>query len=146
MKQLAINIKAMRKKRKITQAQLAEECKVSGAAVSQWESATNPSSPEIPNLIKMAQLFRVPVEILADSTDIDNYSVERTEASMPLFRKVFDIIAGSQQSEVFNAASPMNKSFIFTAFYGFLHEDDSRDLAADDVIMKALGLVKKLKD
>lgn len=140
MKQLAINIKAMRKKRKITQAQLADYCKVTGAAVSQWESSTNPSSPDLNNLLSMAKLFKVPIEVLAKSEDIENYSIERTEVSLPLIRKVFDTIGLSKQSKSFNDSDSSTKTLIFTALYGLLHNKDSRDLTADLVIMKALHL------
>lgn len=145
MKQLAINIKVMRKKRKITQAFLANKCNVTGAAVSQWESKTNPSSPDLENLLVMAKLFKMPIEALAQSKNIDSFSIEKTEMSMPLFREAFNIIALSDQPENFNTAGPVIQTLVFSALCGLLHNADSREIAADKVMMKALGLVKNLQ-
>ena len=140
MSQLAINIKAMRKKRKITQAFLADECNVTGAAVSQWESKTNPSSPDLENIITIALLFKVPVDVLARSKDIESFSITKTEMSMPLVHKVFETIILSKQSKNFNTAGSERQTLIFSALYGLLHDTDSREMIADDLIMRALGL------
>lgn len=71
MTQLAINIRAFRKRNKITQDQLAHHCKVSGAAVSQWESAKNPTLPDLHKALAMAQLFGTTVEHLTNAKDIE---------------------------------------------------------------------------
>ena len=71
MTQLAINIRAFRKRNKITQDQLARHCKVSGAAVSQWESVKNPTLPDLHKAIAMADFFGTTAEHLTNAKDIE---------------------------------------------------------------------------
>lgn len=60
--QLAENIRDLRKKRALTQEQLAEALGVTAGAVYKWESGR--STPEIGLLVEMADLFEVSVDAL----------------------------------------------------------------------------------
>ncbi len=60
--QLAENLMHYRKKKGLSQEKVAEYMEVSRQAVSKWE--TNISKPSSDNLIKLAQLFEVDVDML----------------------------------------------------------------------------------
>ncbi|HIT34966.1 MAG TPA: helix-turn-helix transcriptional regulator [Candidatus Faecousia intestinigallinarum] len=60
--QLGANITAYRKKNGLTQAGLAEKLNYSDKAVSKWERGE--STPDVPTLAAIAQLFEVPVDVL----------------------------------------------------------------------------------
>lgn len=64
---LGENIKKYRKRHNYTQAQLAEELFVSSQAISNWERAVTP--PDLENLCKLAELFRISVDTLIGRND-----------------------------------------------------------------------------
>lgn len=64
--ELAQKLKALRKKRGLSQLELAEKLFVSRQAVSGWESGT--SRPSTENLQSLSRLFNVPLETLLDDT------------------------------------------------------------------------------
>lgn len=55
-------IKMLRRKRKLTQSQLANELNVSAQAVSKWEKGL--SYPDIETIIKISELFDVTTDYL----------------------------------------------------------------------------------
>lgn len=55
-------IKMLRRKRKLTQSQLANELNVSAQAVSKWEKGL--SYPNIETIIKISELFGVTIDYL----------------------------------------------------------------------------------
>lgn len=55
-------IKLLRRKRKLTQSQLANELNVSAQAVSKWEKGL--SYPDIETIIKISELFGVTTDYL----------------------------------------------------------------------------------
>ncbi len=55
-------IKLLRRKRKLTQSQLADELNVSAQAVSKWEKGL--SYPDIETIIKISELFDVTIDYL----------------------------------------------------------------------------------
>ena len=59
---LAENIKALRKKKGMTQEELAEDLHISAQAVSKWESGA--SDPSTSNLLALAKLYGVSAEDL----------------------------------------------------------------------------------
>lgn len=65
------NIKKYRKIKKLTQIQLAEKLGVSNGLVGLWE--TNKRQPQSKELIKLSQLFEVPVDILLSDTPYFSY-------------------------------------------------------------------------
>ncbi len=64
--ELSQRIKDLRKKKGLSQLELAEELVVSRQAVSGWESGT--SKPSTENLQSLSRLFNVPLETLLDDT------------------------------------------------------------------------------
>lgn len=55
-------IKLLRRKRKLTQSQLANEINVTAQAVSKWEKGL--SYPDIETIIKISELFGVTIDYL----------------------------------------------------------------------------------
>lgn len=55
-------IKLLRRKRKLTQSQLANELNVSAQAVSKWEKGL--SAPDIETIIKISKIFDVTTDYL----------------------------------------------------------------------------------
>ena len=62
--QLGINIKALRKRKHLTQEQFAERIGVSSQAVSKWE--TGEATPEVSKLLSLSKLFGVTTDYLLD--------------------------------------------------------------------------------
>lgn len=72
--QLAKNIMYYRKKRGLSQEKLSEYMGVSRQAVTKWENAL--SRPSSDNLIKLAKLLNVSVDVLLDNEEQENLSVQ----------------------------------------------------------------------
>ena len=68
---------SLRKKNKLTQAQVSETLDVSRQAISNWE--TGAVLPSTDNLLALSRLYQVPVDsLLNDDTDLFAGSVEKT--------------------------------------------------------------------
>ena len=68
---------SLRKKNKLTQAQVSETLDVSRQAISNWE--TGAVLPSTDNLLALSRLYQVPVDsLLNDATDLFAGSVEKT--------------------------------------------------------------------
>lgn len=72
--QLADNLMYYRKKKGLSQEKVAEYMNVSRQAVTKWEA--NTSKPSSDNLIKLAQLFEVDVDILLGNGEGENSSIQ----------------------------------------------------------------------
>lgn len=66
-------VRIQRQKHQITQEQLAEYLSVSRQAVSKYESGR--SYPEVRNIIKLSQLFRVSIDYLLNDNIEDNEEI-----------------------------------------------------------------------
>lgn len=64
--EMSRKIKDLRKKKGLSQLELAEKLVVSRQAVSGWEAGT--SRPSIENLQSLSRLFNIPLEMLLDNT------------------------------------------------------------------------------
>ena len=141
MTSLAINIRGFRKRQKITQEQLANYLSVSGAAVSQWESTKKPITPELPNVMRMAELFGTTVEHLVNSKDIDIGPQAEFELSARLLIRVFAVL--DQNDEVatdFAKSSLTRKANQFNTLY-VLYADKAIDYSLSDIELRQyLGL------
>ena len=71
--QLGENIAIFRKEKGLSQEKVAEYMAVSRQAVTKWES--NISKPSSDNLIKLAELFDVKVDVLLGNNEFDNMEV-----------------------------------------------------------------------
>lgn len=84
------NIKKYRKIKKLTQIQLAEKLGVSNGLVGLWE--TNKRQPQSKELIKLSQLFEVPVDILLSDTpyfsNAETYEVNNEQILRPILGAV----------------------------------------------------------
>lgn len=84
------NIKKYRKIQKLTQIQLAEKLGVSNGLVGLWE--TNKRQPQSKELIKLSQLFEVPVDILLSDTpyfsNAETYEVNNEQILRPILGAV----------------------------------------------------------
>lgn len=115
---LATNIKGFRKRKKITQDQLALECGVSSAAVSQWESVKNPTKPELDKALKMAQMFGTTIEHLMESKNIEIGPEAGEELSVRLLTKVFVTLTQTEGlTELFEEGNLTIKANLFKALY-----------------------------
>ena len=141
MTSLAINIRGFRKRQKITQEQLASYLKVSGAAVSQWESTKKPITPELHNVIAMALLFGTTVEHLVNSKDINIGPQAEFELSARILTRVFAAL--SQNNEIaidFAESSLTRKANQFNALY-VLYAGRAIDNSLSDIeLMQYVGL------
>ena len=84
------NIKKYRKIKKLTQIQLAEKLGVSNGLVGLWE--TNKRQPQSKELIKLSQLFEVPVDILLSDapyfSNTETYEVNNEQILRPILGTV----------------------------------------------------------
>ena len=71
--QLGENIAIFRKEKGLSQEKVAEYMAVSRQAVTKWES--NISRPSSDNLIKLAELFGVSVDVLLGNNELDNAKI-----------------------------------------------------------------------
>lgn len=69
----------LRKQRGMTQMELAEELDVSRQAVSRWEQGL--SNPSTDNLVSIAQLFGVSIDVLANDSPAIGYEEQRGESN-----------------------------------------------------------------
>lgn len=141
MTSLATNIRGFRKRQKITQEQLASYLEVSGAAVSQWESAKKPITPELRTVMKMAEIFGTTVEHLVDSKNIDIGPQAEFDLNSRILINVFralnqnDVIA-----KEFSEGSLTRKSHQFNTLYVLL-SGRALDHSLNDIeLMKYVGL------
>ncbi|KFI12050.1 helix-turn-helix transcriptional regulator [Vibrio coralliilyticus] len=70
-------IQTLRKKMKMSQAQLADKIGVAPVTVSKWEIDT--SKPKGPSLLRLSQLFNVPIDALVNDVSPLNQSREQVE-------------------------------------------------------------------
>jgi transcriptional regulator with XRE-family HTH domain len=141
MTSLAINIRGFRKRQKITQDQLANKLEVSGAAVSQWESAKKPITPELHNVIKMAKIFGTTVEHLVESKDIDIGPQAEFELNSRLLTRVFAALSQNDVMAIdFAESSLTRKAHQFNTLY-VLYAGRAIDNSLSDIeLMQYVGL------
>ena len=80
-----------RKEKKLSQEYIAESLEVSRQAVSKWEN--DQSEPDTNNLIKLARLFNVSVEYLANGEE-ENIKVVYIEKNIPILKIIGLILLG----------------------------------------------------
>lgn len=84
------NIKKYRKLKKLTQIQLAEKLGVSNGLVGLWE--TNKRQPQSKELIKLSQIFEIPVDILLSDapyfSNTETYEVNNEQILRPILGTV----------------------------------------------------------
>jgi len=80
-----------RKEKKLSQEYIAESLEVSRQAVSKWEN--DQSEPDTNNLIKLARLFNVSVEYLANGEE-ENIKVVYIEKNIPVLKIIGLILLG----------------------------------------------------
>jgi len=138
---LATNIRGFRKRKKITQDQLATCCGVSSAAVSQWESKKNPTTPELNNAHLMAQLFGTTVEHLMTSENIEIGPEADEELNTRLLTRVFAALTQTEGlTEFFEESNLTRKANLFKALYT-LYSGLAIDQSLNDTqLMKYVGL------
>jgi transcriptional regulator with XRE-family HTH domain len=138
---LAININGFRKRKKMTQDQLARACKVSNAAVSQWESIKNPTTPELETVLNIAKLFGTTIEHLMESTNIDIGPEAGEELSSRLLTRVFTTLTQTEGlTNFFDESNLTRKANLFKALYT-LYSGLAIDQSLSDIqLMKYVGL------
>lgn len=102
MKALARTITAMRKQRNLTQASLARRVKASPQSVSRWERGEDVPRGEY--LVRLAEVFEVPVNVLTGSpdpatSDGDVWDDPRARTNKELTAMVTQIIALAQATQ-----------------------------------------------
>jgi len=144
MTTLSINIRLLRKKEKLTQEYLATQCGVSGAAVSQWESKTDPTKPDIDHMLVMSRLFGVTIEQLMRSETAGDFSKKSLELNSSATQKVFEAIDMNKSVEkVFRNSDPEKKSLVFCLFYTLCSDIEPKELTEDPRLMEAIGLMTR---
>lgn len=138
---LATNIRGFRKQKKITQDQLAVHCGVSSAAVSQWESKKNPTTPELHNAYLMAQLFSTTIEHLIASENIEIGPEADEELSSRLLTRVFATLTQTKGLiEFFEESNLTRKANLFKALYTLYSGLAVDQSLSDSQLMKYVGL------
>lgn len=140
---LATNIRGFRKKKKMTQDQLADCCKVSNAAVSQWESKKNPTTPELRHVLRMAERFGTTMEHLMKSKNIDIGPEANEELSSQLLVRVFYGLGQTEAiAKTFNEGDLKRKATLFKALYTLYSGLAVDQLLSDSQLMIFLGLAE----
>lgn len=138
---LAINIRKLRKKHKITQDQLANHCGVSGAAVSQWESKTTPTIPDVVNLLLISRLLDSSVEQLMYANNIESDSGDDHELDTRLLIRIFAAIDQTKEmKECFFSGSVIRQAHLFKAFYTSYKDLALDGSLSDDNLLMLMGL------
>lgn len=144
---LSTNIRRMRKLYKFSQDSLGFECGVSGAAVSQWESKTRPTVPDINHLLTMAGLFKVTVEQLVYSAGAEANETLSTYISNNTLEKVFLLL--QQNPSVDRALSQAHikrKTYMFGLLYSLCEDMETSQLASTTGLMEMIGLTTGAPD
>ena len=89
-------IKELREKSGITQKQLGDMLGISDRAVSKWESGL--SKPSGQNLVSLARIFNIPVEILFENTDYTKSKTEDSDSGMESLTELYKIGRGPSSS------------------------------------------------
>ncbi len=89
-------IKELREKSGITQKQLGDMLGISDRAVSKWESGL--SKPSGQNLVSLARIFNIPVEILFENTDYTKLKTEDSDSGMESLTELYKIGRGPSSS------------------------------------------------
>ena len=107
--QLGENIAIFRKEKGLSQEKVAEYMAVSRQAVTKWES--NISRPSSDNLIKLAELFGVSVDVLLGNNELDNAKISTniTMSKAPWAFVVFSMLC----VVIYIAASSLLNIFSF---------------------------------
>lgn len=142
---LATNIREFRKRQKKTQDELARYCKVSGAAVSQWESKKNPTTPELDKARLVAEFFGTTIEHLMTSKNLDIDPGANQELSSRLLTKVFVGLYQTEGIETYFVESNLSrKAMLFKALYTLYSGMASDKKLNDTQLMKYIGLEEAL--
>lgn len=142
---LAINIRGFRKRKKITQDQLANHCGVSSAAVSQWESRKNPTTPELNTMLTMARLFGTTIEHMMESENIEIGHEASEELSTRLLTRVFVTLTQTEGLiEFFDDSDLTRKTNLFKALYTLYSGMAIDQSLSDSQLMKYVGLEEAL--
>ena len=141
MTKLSNNIRTLRKKNKMTQDFLGSACSVSGAAVSQWEAKTDPTEPETNHLLTMGGLFKVTVEQLVYSDDVENCTTMSTELDNNTLEKVFNLLhQNTLIDKTFSKANIKRKTYMFGLLYALCEDMDDSELAETNGLLAMIGL------
>ena len=142
---LATNIKGLRIRKKITQDQLARHCEVSSAAISQWESKKNPTTPELNKALKMAKFLGTTLEHLMESENIEIGPETGGELSSRLLTKIFATITQVKfVDNFFNESNLTRKANIFNSLYTLYSGMAIDRTLADKELMQYVGLEEVL--
>ena len=140
---LAKNIKNLRKANNFTQETLGTECGVSGSAVSQWESSS-PTQPEVDHLLTMAGLFKVTVEQLVLSDDLEPASTLSSELNNQTLEKVFILLDRHPAiDKLLSTSNTKKRTYMFGLVYALCEDMDINDLAETGGLMELIGLSAK---
>lgn len=85
LKQIAANIKTLRKEKGLSQTELADKIKVHLTHISRIE--TGKYNPSVEDLIKIADVFEIPMDELVSGIKDKKLSVEAIQ-SAPLYQKI----------------------------------------------------------
>ncbi len=89
-------IKELREKNSITQKQLGDLLGISDRAVSKWESGL--SKPSGQNLVSLARIFNIPIEILFENSDYIKSKTEDVDGGMESLTELYKIGRGPSSS------------------------------------------------
>jgi transcriptional regulator with XRE-family HTH domain len=146
--QLSSNIRALRKKRKLTQEQLAEAMNVTVGAVSKWELGQ--SLPEINMLINLADFFDSSVDALL-GYDLYMDSQDAIAKKLKVFRDAKDFEAGKNEFEKVYQKYPNSFVIVFQGakiynLYGIETRDEKVLKRGIELLKRAISLIDQNTD
>ncbi len=141
MTTLSNNIRRMRKLYGFTQDTLGFECGISGAAVSQWEAAGNPTMPDLNHLLTMAGLFKVTIEQLVYADGVEPNETLSTYINNNTLEKVFLLLAQNPTIDsALTQAHIKRKTYLFGLLYSLCEDMETSQLASTTGLMEMIGL------
>ena len=135
------NIRKLRSRMGLTQAELAQRLNVHQTAVSQWEK--DRTKPDIDQMIRLAAFFDVSIECIADKTPIAN--IQRKTIRIPVYGNVaagipLEAITDIEDWEEIDEATAAKGEYIALRIHG--HSMEPRIIEGDIVIVRLQDFIE----
>lgn len=134
---LAVNIRAMRKARGLTQEQLADVFGVTVGAVHKWEAGL--STPELPLILEMADFFDTSLDVLIGFTPRDN----RIEKLASRLRKMAYVMDPDGPLEAQKALKKYPHNFAIVFECALLYGVNGINPKNEDYLLRAIELFEQ---
>lgn len=131
---LSKNLKRLREHRNLSKEFVAQYCKTSQPAVTQWESEAQGYVPKIDKLLALAGLYKTTIEEMYSNPELVPGEIVSPVLDSKILEKVFRTLdKGENISYAFGKARVKRRAYFFTLLYSLCEEIETNYLDETEV-------------